>query len=118
MLECGFAEFLYRALPLSFKAQCLPQIKRVLCLAGCHGFAKTQGYHLGCIWGSLVRFQEGGVVVKFDVFLQSVAVCLCCVQAMTHSFDNVPSQEADKLVVVELGFVEQCWLNSRGVGLF
>ena len=57
MLDCGFAEFLYRDLSLSFKAQCLPQIEGVLCLAGCHVVAQTQGYHLVCIWGSLVRFQ-------------------------------------------------------------
>ena len=81
MLECGFAEFLYRGLPLSFKAQCLPQIKRRLCLAGGHVVAQTQGYHLGCIWGSLVKFQGGAVVVKFDVFLHSNAVCLCCLHA-------------------------------------
>ena len=64
MLECRFAGFLYLGLPLSFKAQCLPQIKRGLCLAGCHVVAQTQGYHLVCIWGSLVKFQGGGVVVK------------------------------------------------------
>ena len=29
-------------------------------------------------------------------------------QATTHSVDNVPSQQAVKLVVVGLGFVEQC----------
>ena len=57
MLDCGFAEFLYRGLSLSFKAQCLPQIEGVLCLAECHVVAQTQGYHLVCIWGSLVRFQ-------------------------------------------------------------
>ena len=57
MLDCGFAEFLYRGLSLSFKAQCLPQIEGVLCLAGCYDVAQTQGYHLVCIWGSLVRFQ-------------------------------------------------------------
>ena len=57
MLDCGFAEFLYRGLSLSFKAQCLSQIEGVLCLAGCHVVAQTQGYHLVCIWGSLVRFQ-------------------------------------------------------------
>ena len=54
MLECRFAGFLYLGLPLSFKAQCLPQIKGGLCLAGCHVVAQTQGYHLVC----------GGVVVK------------------------------------------------------
>ena len=78
MLECGFAEFLYRGLPLSFKAQCLPQIKGALCLAGCHGVVQTRAYRLVCIWGSLVKFQGSGVVVKFDVFLHSYAVCLCC----------------------------------------
>ena len=82
MLECGFAEFLYRGLPLSFKAQCLLQIKRggggEVCLDGCQVVAQTQGYYLGCIWGRLVKFHGGGVVVKFDVFLHSYAVCLCC----------------------------------------
>ena len=29
-------------------------------------------------------------------------VCAVCMQAMTHSVDNVP---------VGLGFVEQCWLR-------
>ena len=71
MLECGFAEFLYLGLPLSSKAQCLPQIKGGLCLAGCHDVAKTQGYHLVCIWSSLCEIQGGGVVIKFDVFFHS-----------------------------------------------
>ena len=43
----------------------------------------------------------GGVVVKFDVFLHSYAVCLCCVF----------SQQAVELLVLGLGFVEQCWLR-------
>ena len=38
-------------------------------------------------------------------------VCAVCMQAMTHSVDNVPSQQAVKLVVVGLGFVEQYWLR-------
>ena len=64
--SAGFAEFLYRGYPCleCFKAQCLPQIKGGLCLAGCHVVAQTQGYHLVCIWGSLVKFQGSGVVVK------------------------------------------------------
>ena len=49
-----------------------------LCLAGCHFVAQTQGYHLVCIWGSLVKFQGGGVVVKFNAFLHCYAVSLCC----------------------------------------
>ena len=64
MLECRFAESFYRGLPLSFKAQCLPQIDRGLCLAGCHVVAQRQGYYLVYIWGSLVKFLGGGVVLK------------------------------------------------------
>ena len=45
---------------MSFKAQCFPQIEDGLCLAGCHVVTKTQGFHLVCIWGSLVKFQGGG----------------------------------------------------------
>ena len=67
-----------RCLPLSFKAQCLPQIEERLCLAGCRVVAQTQGYHLVCVWGSLVKFQGGGLFVKFDVFSHRFAVCLCC----------------------------------------
>ena len=40
----------------------------MLCLAGCHVVAQTQGYHLVCIWGGLFKFQGGGVVLKFDCF--------------------------------------------------
>ena len=64
MLECRFAESLYLGLPLSFKAQCLLQIKAGLCLAGCHDVAQTRGYRLVCVLGSLVKFQGGGVVIK------------------------------------------------------
>ena len=38
-------------------------------------------------------------------------VCAFCMQAMTHSVENVPSQQAVELVVVGLVFVEQCWLR-------
>ena len=53
MLDCAFAEFLCHGLYLSFKVQCIPQIERGLCLPGCHVVARTQGYLLVCIWGSL-----------------------------------------------------------------
>ena len=70
---------------------------------------------LVCIWGGLVEFQRGRVVVKFYVFSRCYAVFFVvvavCMQAMTHSVDNVPSQLAVKLVVVGLGFVEQSWLR-------
>ena len=74
MLECSFAESLYLGLPLSFKAQCLPEIKVGLCLGGCHVVAQTQGYHMVCIWGSLVKFQGGGVVVK-TMLCARVQIC-------------------------------------------
>ena len=37
--------------------------------------------------------------------------CAICMQAMTHSVDNVPSQQAVKLVVVGSGFVEHYWFG-------
>ena len=80
----------------------------------CHVVAQTQGYHLVCIWGSLFKFQGGGVVVKFDVFLNSYTVCVCFSHVSNDplcSVDNVPSQQAVKLVVVGLGVVERCWLR-------
>ena len=74
MLECRFANFLYLGLPLSFKAQCLPQIKEKLCLAGCHVVARIEGYHLVCIWGSLVKFEAGGVDLK-TMLCARVQIC-------------------------------------------
>ena len=38
-------------------------------------------------------------------------VSAVCMQAMIHSVDNVSSQHAVKLVIVELGFVEHCCLR-------
>ena len=66
-------------------------------------------------WGRLVKFQAGGgglllyTLMCFRTAMQFVyAVCL---QAMTHSVDNDPTQQAVKLVVVGIGFVEQSWLR-------
>ena len=70
------------AIPV-FEAQCLPQIEGGgggLCLAGSHVVAKIQGYYLVCIWGTLVKFQGVGVVVKFDLFSHCYAG-LCCLHA-------------------------------------
>ena len=72
--------------------------------AQCPVVAQTQGYHLVCIWGSLVKFQGDGVVVKFDVFSHCCAGAVC-MQAMAHSVDNVPSQQGVKLVIVGLGLI-------------
>ena len=40
----------------------------------CHVVAQTQGYHLVYIWGSLVKFQGGGVVVK-TMLCARVQIC-------------------------------------------
>ena len=37
--------------------------------------------------------------------------CAIGMQAMTHSVDDVPSQQTAKLVVVGPGFVEQRWFG-------
>ena len=75
MLNCGFAEcmFVQRLIPVF----CLSKLKVSLklrggeggrCLAGCHVVVRTLAYHPVCIWGSLVKFQGGGVVLMFDFF--------------------------------------------------
>ena len=43
----------------------------------CTDTGLSSGMHLG----SLAKFQGGGVVVKFAVFLHSYAVCVCCLHA-------------------------------------
>ena len=40
----------------------------------CPVVAQTQGYHLICIWGILVKFQGGGVVVN-TVLCARVQIC-------------------------------------------
>ena len=87
MLECRFAWFLYLGLPLSFKAQCLPQSKGGLCLAGCHVVAQIQGYHVVCIWSSLVKFQGVGVVVK-TMLCARVQIRLVFVPGLTPVFQS------------------------------
>ena len=54
-----FWVFMYWGLPLSFKAKCLPQIDRGLCLAGCHAVARTQSYNLVCT--RVARLNSRGV---------------------------------------------------------
>ena len=43
-------------------------------LTKCPVVAQTQGYHLVCIWGSLVKFQGGGVVIK-TMLCARVQIC-------------------------------------------
>ena len=95
------------------RAGLLPPLRQLIFFEGglrqakCHVVAQTQGYHLVCIWGSLRKFQGGGVVLKFVVFSHCYAVfSAICMQAMTHSVDNVPSQQAVKSVVCRTWF---CW---------
>ena len=67
------------------------------------------------IWGAfgVVWLNSRGVgllksLMCFCTLMQFVSVCM---QAMTHSVDNVPRQQAVRLVVVGLGFVEQFCLR-------
>ena len=118
MLEFGFADFLYWGLTLSFKAQCLPQIER-----GRGGGGVWLGVMVLHRHKAIFRFAFGiaclnsrGVGLFLMLFLMCFCtvmqfVCTVCMQAITHSVDNVPSQHAVKLVVVGLGFVEHCCLR-------
>ena len=83
MLECVFSGFFwYWGLTLSFKANCFPQIDGGLCLAGCHVVARTDTeLSSGMHQSSLVKFQGGEVVVKFDVFSHCYTVCFSCLHA-------------------------------------
>ena len=98
-------------LPLSFKAQCLPQIKGGggscvwLVVMLLHRHRAIIWFAFGVAW---LNFREVGLLC-FCTLMQFV--CTVCMQAMTHSVDNVPSQHAVKLVVVGLGFVEHCCLR-------
>ena len=58
---------------------------------------------------SIIWYAFGVAWFNFCTLMQFF--CAVCMQAMTHSVDNVPSQQAVELLVVGLGFVEQCWLR-------
>ena len=68
MLECGLLlSFCTEADPCLSKLSVPLKLRKVCVYLGVIFLAQTQGYHLVCIWGSLVNFQVVGVVVKFDV---------------------------------------------------
>ena len=71
MPDCGFAEFFYRYLSLSFKARCVPQIEEGLCLAGCDVVAQAQGLSSFMIWSRLVKLLECGCA---EVFYRSLSL--------------------------------------------
>ena len=62
-------------------------------------------YEFGVTWLN----SRGVGLLCFRTVMQFV--CAVCIQAMTHSVDNVPSQQAVELVVIGLVFVEQCWFR-------
>ena len=66
-------------------------------------------YAFGVAW-----LNSGGVGLLYSLMCFCTLmhfVCAVCMQAMTHSVDNVASQQAVELLVLGLGFVEQCWLR-------
>ena len=91
VLDCGFAEFSYQGLSLSFKALCLPKIEGGggggLCLAECHAVAQIQDYHLVCIWVCLVKFQWGGLVLK-SMLCARMWICLILVTWLIPVFQS------------------------------
>ena len=115
-------------LPLSFKAHCLPQIERGLCLTGCH-VAKTQGYHLVCVWDSLVKFQGGGVVVKIMLCARVRIFCFFLYWGLPLSFKAKCLPQIDRDLCLagchavartqsyHLVCTRVARLNSRGVWL-
>ena len=52
----------------------IPQIEEDLCLAWFHVVAQAKSYHLVYIWGSLVKFQGGRVVLK-TMLCARVRIC-------------------------------------------
>ena len=62
------------------RARLLPPLGQLIFFEGgfrqtkCPVVAQTQGYHLVCIWGSLVKFQGGGVVLK-TMLCARVRIC-------------------------------------------
>ena len=72
--------------------------------------------HRAIIWFAFgvawLNFREVELLLSLLCFCTLMHfVCAVCMQAMTHSVENIPSQQAAELVVVGLGFVEQCWLK-------
>ena len=53
---------------------CLSKLQIDLCLAWFHVVAQAKSYHLVYIWGSLVKFQGGRVVLK-TMLCARVRIC-------------------------------------------
>ena len=78
----------------------------------CTDIGLSSGAHwVGVDWSNSRR---GGGLLLYTLMCFRTAmqfVYAVCLQAMTHSVDNDPTQQAVKLVVVGIGFVEQSWLR-------
>ena len=57
-------------------------------MAGRHVVAQTQGYHLICVWGSLVKFQGGGVVLKIMLCARVRIFCFFFVLGLNPVFQS------------------------------
>ena len=53
----------------------------------CPNVAQTQGYHLLRIWGSLVKFQGDGIVLK-TMLCARERICWVCVPGLTPVFQS------------------------------
>ena len=112
MLECGFAEFLYRGYPCLSKLNVSLKLRRGRVWLGAmllHRHGAIVWYAFGVAW---LNSRGVGLLFSLMCFCTLMQfVCAVCMQAMTHSVDNVASQQAVELLVLGLGFVEQCWLR-------
>ena len=107
------AEFLYRGLSLSSKLSVSFTLRKICVYLGVMLLYRHRAiiwYAFGVAW---LNSRGWGCCKVWWVFtlLYMQFVCAVCKKAMTHSFHNVPSQQAVKLVVVGLGFVEKCWFR-------
>ena len=109
----------------------LPPLAQIIFFEGgfrqtkCHVLAQTQGYHLVCIWGSLVKFQGGGVVVK-TMLCARVQIRWVFLPGLTSLPVSLKLRGGSVWLGVMLLHRHRAiiwyafgvaWLNSRGVGL-
>ena len=64
----------------------------------CHVLKQSWGFHLVCIWGSLVKFQGGGVVVKTMLYAR-VQIRWVFVPWLTPVFQSSMSPSNERGVV-------------------
>ena len=97
-------------------------------MAGRHVVAQTQGYHLVCVWGSLVKFWGGEVVLKIMLYTRvriffflywglPLSFKVKCLHQIDGGLCLAGSHVVSRTQSYHLVCTRVAWLNSRGVGL-